>query len=622
MQRSMGNAAVCQILQRYTVIDPADYTLAVGSKFETQGVSKRGGAARFTQETREKAAHGVLETEQRGQGEGAWNTTKTRKPSNKALPRVQYGTNGTDAIAVEKTTGEAKVFYATPSVVVASNAKLKEVKADARLADVGGELEGPADPKNLPGPKLKLHMVKPGLERAGIITATEKFGEMSECNSFIKRVIGERSDRVAVLGRGAGHEALVDDEHEPTQPIAEFAADRPTRGAGTLAAQLEAGGVRSGTHEVALPARYTGMANKRRRDRALGINAGAAAQVGEGYVINQNEKMAGDEAGNVKLADFLAALDKKLANAAMSPDEIAMFKQKWGCHYAGIVARVGGDSVSLENYNRGTQLDWIVDDLHASQIGAVRELRDHLDALVTADAKIPAIPKLRRQWMLEQQKTLAKLGDKATDGQKAAEAALKQSNDAVKGMEIRAEDLWHFKMYGTKRGQSFHEQWSGAVNDPMTLRVRQSTSNQRQQQAVTNAIAALRAEHPCDEAEQVLLRVLAGPVAALAAATTAPNVASSYRACQDELPEAFALAMRGWALAGANAAGKKVTAVPNRPADLSKVDAYRAQLTALLHSWRRTGTVLLPASRKHNNQVNATLASLIAHIDAVGLIQV
>ena len=64
-----------------------------------------------------------------------------------------------------------------------------------------------------------------------------------------------------------------------------------------------------------------------------------------------------------------------------------MFKHKWGYHYAGIVAEVGGDSISLENYNRGTPLQWALDDMFQQKVAAVAEFRRELEALARADKR-------------------------------------------------------------------------------------------------------------------------------------------------------------------------------------------------------------------------------------------
>lgn len=123
-------------------------------------------------------------------------------------------------------------------VIAASNTRLEQLKADARLVDAGGSMQAPQDPAVPAGAQLTLKMVKPGETPAGQPPRVlEKFGQVSECNAFIKYLIGDLTERVAVFGPGRGHEAVVDEKKEPTQAIATFAAT--TMGDGqALAANL------------------------------------------------------------------------------------------------------------------------------------------------------------------------------------------------------------------------------------------------------------------------------------------------------------------------------------------------------------------------------------------------
>ena len=374
-------------VQRYRIINTANYTLGVGSKFSKQDAVVAGGTARFERTTRERTAGGVVSSTEQGVGNGAWSPPTA--PVASVRPNIKYGTNGTDAIALESTTAEPKVFYATPGVVAASNAKLESIRADARLVDAGGSLRAPQNPAHLAGPTLDLHMIKPGTTPAGQPPQVlEKFGQISECNAFIKYVVGDLTERVAVFGGGVGHEALADEEKEPTQDIATFAAANANPQA--LATHLTNSNIRSGRHDAPLPAPYTGLVNKAARDQALGINAGARAGVGEGYVITQNSPMPNE----VTLRAWLDALDNKIAGAALTAAERDMFKHKWGYHYAGVVAAVGGDSITLENYNRGTQKQWALDDLYNERIDATAALRRHLEVLAGQGKNVPSVPML------------------------------------------------------------------------------------------------------------------------------------------------------------------------------------------------------------------------------------
>ena len=593
------------LVQRYSLINPIDYTLGVGSKFSKQDAVVAGGSAGFTRTTRERTGAGVVSSQEQGIGAGAWSPPTV--PVASARPTIKYGTDGTDAIALESTTAEPKVFYATPGVLVASNAKLESVQAEARLVNAGGSLLAPQDPANLAGPTLNLHMVKPGKTPTGQAPQVlEKFGQISECNAFIKYVVGELTERVAVFGGGAGHEALAEEEKEPTQDIATFASANANPQA--LAAHLTTSNITSGRHDAPLPAPYTGMVNKPARDQALGINAGARAGVGEGYVITQNSPMPGD----VTLRAWLDALDHKLALAAMTAAELDMFKHKWGYHYAGVVAAVGGDAITLENYNRGTQKHWALDDLYNQRIGATAALRRHLEVLAGQGKNIPSVPMLRNQWFTTLKNDLTALGTAASADQAASRDALIAVADAVRGLDVGAPDLWHFKMYGDQAGQSFHEQWEGSLDNPMTLRIRQSQdlSRTRYLAQLDAASTQLHSEHVGAAAALVLGRINAFHVPGLRDAVTTKAINDAFANGRKDLLKACGLAMHGWAVDAARLVDKKDTTVPDAPSDTSTLRTYATRLDTLIQPWETKGWAVRQASKLALAARQARLADL------------
>lgn len=583
------------VVQRYVLLNPGDYTLGLGSKLETQEVVVAGGTGKFVHKTRARAAVGTLDTVEEGVGAGAWNKTATNVPSNAGLPQMKYGTDGTNAIALEATTGEAKVFYATPQVIANGNTQLESVKAEARLADAGGLLRAPANPANPAGAKLNLRMVKPGkAQNAGPPTVLERFGDISECNSFIKYIIGTESERVAVFGAGAGHEARAAEEKEPTPSIANFAVNQPGGGAQALAQHLTTTGTVEERHDQPLPNAYKTMVNKQARDAALGINAGAEAEVGEGYVITQGAPMPGD----VTLRAWLDALDNQIAGLALNPAEQDMLKQKWGYHYAGVVAKVGHDAITLENYNRGTQQQWVLDDLYKEQIDNVVGLRNALEAMAAAGKTIPSIPKLRNDWFRTRRAELDALGATANADQQAARTALKQVEDAIKGLEIGAGSLWHFKMYGTGAGQSFHEQWQGALDDPTTLRIRQSNDLAKvgYEQRLEDAAEELEDEKPSNPAAVELAKIDMTVIPALRSATTSRAIGAAFRSGGTTIATAAVTAMHDWAVNAAQLMDKKPAVVPKAPSSADRLQ-YRGTLVALIQGWESKGWAVRPSAK-------------------------
>jgi Domain of unknown function (DUF4157) len=621
LQRSVGKPIGGQtLIQRYTIINPADYVLGVGSQFASQDVVTGGGTAKFVRNTREQTLGGIVDTQEEGSGAGAWNKTADKVPSVGALPQLKYGTDGTDAVGIESTTAESKVFYATPGVIAASNAKLKSLDADARLVDAGGSLDAPSDAAVLASPKLNLHMVKPGKTPDGQAPQVlEKFGQISECNSFIKYIIGDLTDRVAVFGPGQGSEAVVKEEKEPSQAIANFAVTQPGDGQ-ALASHLTTTGTTSGTHDTALPTPYKTMVGKNARDQALGINSGAKAGVGEGYVITQGSPMP----DSVTVRAWLDGFDKKLGGLALSTAENDMFKHKWGYHYAGVVATVGDDAVSLENYNRGTQLSWALDDLYNERIQAVAGFRHHLEALANAGETIPSVPALRIQWFTKLATDIAKLGDTANVDQIATQTALTQVASATKGMQIGASDLWHFKMYGSGGGQSFHEQWENSLDDPMTLRIRQSedVSKNRYATIFSNVLNTLHAEKVSPAAALKIANIAFDDIPAIKSATTTKAIETLFRNTRTKVLDLGMTAMHDWAVEAAQLMDKQSKVVPSIPEDKTSGVAYSTTLDNLIQPWENKGWAVRKKSKQALTARRARLVELRRKIQVASAIRV
>ncbi|MDQ6727493.1 MAG: DUF4157 domain-containing protein, partial [Actinomycetota bacterium] len=583
-------------VQRYVLLNGTDYTMGQGAKLESQEIAVGLGVAQFTRKTREKAAGaGTLDTVEKAAGKGVLNKTTDRQANNAALPQLKYGTNGTDAVAVEATAGEGRVFYATSAVIAKSNADLHKARAEAELTTVAGRILAPVNPANPAGGRLPLRAVKPGKSQAGgARVVVDRFGQAAECNQFIKNIIGDVSKRVAVFGAGAGHEAEVAEEKEPTRSIASFAANNAGDAQG-LTQHLATTGTTSESHDQPLPANYKNMANKQARDIALGINAGAEAGVGEGYVITQGSPMPADPT----LHFWLDSLDKKVAGAAMTSAEHDVLKHKWGYHYAGIVAKVGSDAVSLENYNRETQQQWALDDLFMEQIGAVVDLRNQLDTWANGGMTIPGNPKQRKDWISARRRELENLGATATAAQGRAAAAMKDVEEAMVGLELLPDRLWHFKMYGSAPGQSFHEQWEGTVDDAMTLRVRQSTQVARAEygQRLTAAANALIAQKPSSVTRQKLTLVGMTDIPAVRDVEGSGELHNAFVTGQEMIAGAALSAMHDWAVDAAKAAKKPVNLVPGVPALAGRAN-YLTTLDTLIESWQPKGAIVRSSSRK------------------------
>ena len=101
-----------------------------------------------------------------------------------------------------------------------------------------------------------------------------------------------------------------------------------------------------GTYKEAI-AKYEGMSPKERQafEQKAGINRYAAPEVGEGYT------MASHGDAYKAVTDRDKAFDaRNNKTGAMGPDGLV---DEWNFHWAAVVAKSGGDTVSLENYATG-----------------------------------------------------------------------------------------------------------------------------------------------------------------------------------------------------------------------------------------------------------------------------
>ncbi|HMA34019.1 MAG TPA: hypothetical protein VKY74_06010 [Chloroflexia bacterium] len=509
-------AADHPVLQRYTTINPANYTMDAQAFFESQDLAVGGGTAAYTR---------TMQTP--GAGAGQVDATTTRKGAagfaahgpavQQAAPNLKFARVGDDAMAIELTTGEPKVFYATDSVKTDSNTRLAAVGADVRIEEAGGTISVPKRLTQPQGPHHTLKLLKPADTTRNPADQTkfqilDKVGQAAECNTFVKQILGDAQpgrphaggqptpgSHVAVFQ--GGHEAPVSHEKEPTRAIAHFTKNNAAGTGAQLAQHLV--NTPRGDHEKHLPASYRTRANARPRNAALGINTAVLPEVGEGYVTTSNRPMPDDFTSH-QFAQHLAALnDLTLPPRTRATNPL---RRTWSYHYAGVVAKVGSDTVTLENYNRETSENWAVDDLYIQLAQQVADFRNFARSILQegqANAtRIPAVARDRTNWWqdvaTQWEATLPQVRAQYTANQQliaTAIANIKQTQ--TEGLSVDKSTLAHFKMYGTRTGQSFHEQWRGGTIDPITLRIRES-------------LTAAKAEIQADMEERLAVLLQAG----------------------------------------------------------------------------------------------------------------
>ena len=471
-------------------------------------------------------------------------------------------------MAIEDTDAdtEAKVFYATPSVVLESNNRLEATGSKTQLEILGATLRVPGEDG---GGQLTLEMVKPH-------TSDERgrFGDIAQCDAFIINIIGALGERVAVVGRDNPREIGVRATQEPGGAIAALPSVEPL----VLPEILEPEMIRE----------TPPVAGDQERDRRLGINASALAEVGEGYVIVSYGRMPGDETGNVPSEEYLAAVHKQLEGLELSLEEQAWFRTRWEYHYAGVVARVGADQVTLENYNRDAARGLILDRLYSRAVKDVGALRE----LVQQAKSIPGIGSRRASWFRQERGRLAAIAASAHDVESEAHRALLTVEQRSEGLKVADSELWHFKMYGPEAGQSFHEQWTPAHESPITLRIRQASDPRRAKRRLVAAADKLVGLAPDARVLSALNAWASGPLRDLGGVDPTPvAVSAAFEPCKREFHRITAIAIGAWAAEAARATPWTVRfSRPLRPPPTPEWDqqtiAQYAQATAnTLRDW-------------------------------------
>ncbi len=130
-------------------------------------------------------------------------------------------------------------------------------------------------------------------------------------------------------------------------------------------------------------------------------------------------------------------------------------QRKWGYHFAGVVARSldKQDWVTFEHYNRKNDVDAAKAEIYN------KVLKDNKKAL---KGKIQKPDKGQKKGDLLKDLLMKLTGD------------LKKTNTQLERMKTKVFQAWFFRLYGSHKQQTFHEQMSasGFFNDPLTLRVR------------------------------------------------------------------------------------------------------------------------------------------------------
>lgn len=367
------------------------------------------------------------------------------------------------SMAVPETTDEPKEFFAKNAVFNNANGTLTAIGSPLRLRKAGGQarfgtttlakiVPMRADGADGPGfaslwSHICIELTNHIMANSGRQTEDVVLQSGEHEGSATITAGGLRS---AAIDRLAAH--LSDAAPQPADPQAALGAalgairpEEPDQRPGQQYGRASAGG---------------GVTAKARK---LGVNEFARPEIGEGFATFSIFPQGGGA------FDYTTGRRQKRQGI-------------WGYHHAAVVARSldHNDWMTLENYNR------------------------------TPQAEDKAYAVLRRKYARVAKKKWAELkrGGATDEAAKTGlqdyltaehEGARQEYNAIFQRSQLPAGRLWFFRMYGSGRGQSFHEQQAatrGYVN-PLTVRVRRNVVGQRSQQLVVTErtiLASIAAE--------------------------------------------------------------------------------------------------------------------------------
>lgn len=363
------------------------------------------------------------------------------------------------SMAVQDTVREPKEFFAVKAVVANSNKQLAEVQSPLRLEPSEGTLNvGPA----------QLERIQP---RA--IDKDKVAGEFPAlwhdiCINITNSIMGNRGyQREEVLLRHPKSKKTegmrIDVDNLGAEPVTRLARhlargpqpqkrgkkkqQKPQTRTG---AALEVMGEKGNKPDFVGAAYGRALAAGRvdEEAHAIGVNQYAEPEVGEGFAI----------------FSISASETQQLDYSQSEPRADPVVKQDtWGYHHAAVVARslAGDDRVTLENYRRSLQAEDLVRKhlWNKYRSDAQKKARELQKKLSKAKRRDPNWPLLLREDVYQY------LTGRHTQ-------AAEEYMALMTGTDFKR--LWFFRMYGSRKGQTFHERQaeSGSYVNPLTLRVR------------------------------------------------------------------------------------------------------------------------------------------------------
>lgn len=504
------NTRQARVLQGYFTINPANLAAekhAVVSVSDMRQTRHGSAYVRKDYRTTERGANpdSTLTTTEKVSG-------AQQAAPNSALPDFHVSQNGELAIAAE---GQARNFYGIAATVGQANQILARAGAHARLKSEGHGISVPSNPA-LPAtsPKRALKKIHAATEQAlptgQIQNQIAQTLPAMDCNNFIRLVTGAaaHASRVAVLENrnvvgGPETEIPGEEAREPVTSIARHITRRKAPTPAALAHRLQTVNLSDQDKEQGQVAyEQLGAPAANTRATKIGINEHALPEVGEGLVIRSMETHALLNTPNVyppqinpgadnsrkkskrlrqtysqALRDLQTAQAIGTAVRTHANATSQRMMRTWGEHYAGVVARDGGDYVTLENYNRRTEIRWEHERIFNNLFEDFGEFRSLVSRRLEHLNATPDEQTIRQ---------LVQLASLAPNLHGAYQRALQDATASFQtGLQLNqatSTGNFYFAMYGPG-AQSFHAAFAPLASNALTLRIRETVGPVQQEAA-------------------------------------------------------------------------------------------------------------------------------------------
>ncbi len=469
-------------VQRYFRVDHNQLTAARGATFPSQAIVD--GVPTRTTKTRVRGGQVRAVTSSYDSANRNWPAAPPVVAANQPPMNVSAGAE----LAIEATQAgaQATAFYSTAAIVNASNAALTNVGSPVRLAAAAHSITVPTNPDPnafnaapktlfLTTPATHVPANHPSAEAGRILDTL--FG-VSNCDDVVDKIV-RPGQRAVVAGTGGNRAPAPYQGFEPGDQIGDFvAAHSGTQNVAGLAAVASQPAAQP-IDQAAQTNYQNEIQNHGEPDAALGLNRHAAPQVGEAFFISSlahgNTVLRGTtsfSAGNTDVNDEYQAALQALAAVGAHVDimqSAVTAAQKtlrgvWNNHYAGVIARDGADAVTMENYARAKERNWNIlgtfNDLYRQFTEFRRFVRTQTQALASQDGD--QLKALITSAQADSVNAASLVHGRRVELQQALQA-VSQNTDTLDA------SMLHFKMYGPRLGQTFHEQFLGSTANALTM---------------------------------------------------------------------------------------------------------------------------------------------------------